>query len=193
MLPRAILTRSLARSLATTPHPLFPLRCLSTKPEHQEQAPKSWLTRKVESSPVAKKWFLTLTSFLGYGSPKQLAGRRSFVLYENIVATAPDQDPAFWQKGIYPTSYRFFVITNLPLSRMPPSANIPVLVHSNQSPYLAPHSPSARPSQRARTTLHSSTHRPLLHRRRRPHPRRSPTPIKALSSIHLHLVLLRQP
>lgn len=66
-------------------------------PESEQQA--SWLTRKVESSPAAKKVFLGLAKALGYGSPKQLAARRAFVLYEKIAATRPEGDVAFWQNG----------------------------------------------------------------------------------------------
>lgn len=99
MLARTLLTRSLTRSLVSTNHLCrLPIRCITTEPEH-----KSWLTRKVEDSPAAKKWFLGLTKLLGYGSPKQLAGRRAFVLYEHIVAAAPDQHPDFWKNGILAT------------------------------------------------------------------------------------------
>jgi cytochrome b pre-mRNA-processing protein 3 len=43
--------------------------------------------------------FLKLTTLLGYGSPKQMAGRRSFVLYGQVCAVKPDQDRTFWQDG----------------------------------------------------------------------------------------------
>ncbi|XP_006455853.1 hypothetical protein AGABI2DRAFT_187987 [Agaricus bisporus var. bisporus H97] len=81
----------------------------------RHKRPKSWLTRKLESSPTAKKWFLSFTNLLGYGSPKQLAGRRAFVLYEQIVAAAPDQYPGFWQKECHlpPTFQSWFTVTNL--------------------------------------------------------------------------------
>lgn len=99
MLLRTFLTRSLARSLASRTPLHRPIRCITTQPDRQDQQQKSWLTRKVESSPTAKKWFLKFTGLLGYGSPKQLAGRRAFILYEHVVATTPDQDTAFWQNG----------------------------------------------------------------------------------------------
>jgi len=63
------------------------------------EQPKSWLTRKVESSPAAKKVFLGIAKALGYGSPQQVAGRRAFLLYEKVAAVAPDQGKEFWQKG----------------------------------------------------------------------------------------------
>jgi len=66
---------------------------------------KNWLTRLVESSPTAMKIFLKYTNALGYGSPKQLAGRRAFVLYEKVCAVKPDEDRGFWQNGMCPRSY----------------------------------------------------------------------------------------
>jgi cytochrome b pre-mRNA-processing protein 3 len=59
----------------------------------------SWLTRQIESSPAAKNAFLGIAKVLGYGSPKQLAARRAFVLYEKIAAMKPDEDKAFWLNG----------------------------------------------------------------------------------------------
>ncbi|KAJ3564017.1 hypothetical protein NP233_g8567 [Leucocoprinus birnbaumii] len=114
MLPRILLTRTLARPLASTTHLSLPLRCISTKPE-QPAPPKSWLTQKIETSPIARKWFLAMARGLGYGSPKQLAGRRAFVLYEHVVAPTPDQDPEFWQKECHlpPTFQSWFTVTNL--------------------------------------------------------------------------------
>ncbi|KXN85188.1 CBP3-like protein [Leucoagaricus sp. SymC.cos] len=112
MLPRTLLSRTLTRSLTSPAHLRLPLRCLSTQPE---PPPKSWLTRKIESSPTTKNWFLNLTKIFGYGSPKQLAGRRAFVLYEHVAATTPDQDTAFWQKECHlpPTFQSWFTVTNL--------------------------------------------------------------------------------
>lgn len=61
---------------------------------------KSWLTQKIETSPAAKKMFFGITNLLGYGSPKQVAGQRSFAMYEQICAVRPDQERLFWQKGM---------------------------------------------------------------------------------------------
>jgi len=94
MFPRALLiTHTLARSQARL---WYPIRYFTTQPE---QPSKSWLTQKIESSPAARKWFLTIVKGLGYDSPKQLAGRRAFVLYERVVALTPDTNVTFWQKG----------------------------------------------------------------------------------------------
>ena len=62
---------------------------------------KSWLTSKVESSSSAMKIFLALTNLLGYGSPKQIAGRRAFALYDQVCAAKPDQDRSFWRDGMF--------------------------------------------------------------------------------------------
>ncbi|RDB18650.1 CBP3-like protein [Hypsizygus marmoreus] len=93
-------------------------RCFATKPQPPPRPPvvqKSWLTRKVESSPAAMNVFLKLTNALGYGSPKQLAGRRAFVLYEQVCAVRPDEDRAFWQDECHlpPTFQSWFTVTNL--------------------------------------------------------------------------------
>ena len=64
----------------------------SPQPPAQPEAQTSWLTRKVKSSPLAKKLFLQVTNLLGYGSPKQVAAGRAFALYEHIVAVTPGAD-----------------------------------------------------------------------------------------------------
>ncbi|KAF8225210.1 hypothetical protein L208DRAFT_1425509 [Tricholoma matsutake] len=81
----------------------------------QKTQEKSWLTRKVEASSSAMKIFLKLTNLLGYGSPKQIAGRRAFALYNKICAVQPDQDRSFWQDECHlpPTFQSWFTITNL--------------------------------------------------------------------------------
>ncbi|KAF9443365.1 hypothetical protein P691DRAFT_737963 [Macrolepiota fuliginosa MF-IS2] len=115
MLVRTIVSRALVRSLASPARIRLPLRSITTQPANQNEPQKSWLTRKVESSPEAKKWFLRLTALLGYGSPKQLAARRALVLYEHVVAVTPDHDRAFWQNECHlpPTFQSWFTITNL--------------------------------------------------------------------------------
>ncbi|KAG6867515.1 hypothetical protein C0993_001778 [Termitomyces sp. T159_Od127] len=56
-----------------------------------------------------------ITNLLGYGSPKQLAGFRAFVLYEHVVAVTPDADTQFWQQDcrLPPTFQSWFTVTNL--------------------------------------------------------------------------------
>ncbi|KAK0218757.1 hypothetical protein IW262DRAFT_1317584 [Armillaria fumosa] len=79
--------------------------------EHQ----KSWLTRKVESSPTTRWWFMKFVNLLGYGTPKQLAGRRTFPLYARLCAAAPDAEMTFWHQDcdLPPTFQSWFTVTNL--------------------------------------------------------------------------------
>ncbi|KAK0187201.1 hypothetical protein F5146DRAFT_985266 [Armillaria mellea] len=76
---------------------------------------KSWLTRKVESSPTARWWFMKFVNLLGYGSPKQLAGRRTFPLYAKLCAAAPDAEMTFWHQDcdLPPTFQSWFTVANL--------------------------------------------------------------------------------
>lgn len=60
---------------------------------------KSWLTKKVEASPSLKKVFLQAANLMGYGSPKQVAGRRAFAMYEQLCIIRPEEDKTFWQEG----------------------------------------------------------------------------------------------
>ena len=90
------------RFLATQPSRTNPSKSstnqtLTPPPKREEE--KSWLTQKVEASPLTRKFFLGLTNLLGYGSPRQVAGRRAFAIYEQIAARAPDQDKDFWLQG----------------------------------------------------------------------------------------------
>ncbi|KAG5643912.1 hypothetical protein DXG03_009484 [Asterophora parasitica] len=113
MVARSVLLRPLraARLVAQ------PVRLLHAQNSQQKAAPqpKSWLTHKVESSPGAMKAFLRFTNFLGYGSPKQLAGRRAFALYDQVCAVTPDADKDFWQNAcrLPPTFQSWFTVTNL--------------------------------------------------------------------------------
>lgn len=111
MVARSILARHLRsyhRPLAIPYHATRYITSQSSpktrpRPSSSSGAPpareKSWLTRKVESSPAAMKVFVKLTNALGYGSPKQLAGRRAFAFYEQVCAVKPDHDREFWQQG----------------------------------------------------------------------------------------------
>ncbi|CCL98381.1 uncharacterized protein FIBRA_00376 [Fibroporia radiculosa] len=77
--------------------------------------PTSWLTRKLEDSPAAKSAFLKFATFMGYGSPKQVAGRRAFAMYERLCVVRPDEDKAFWQDDCHlpPTFQSWFTVVNL--------------------------------------------------------------------------------
>ncbi|KAK7460561.1 Serine carboxypeptidase 3 [Stygiomarasmius scandens] len=84
-------------------------------PVSSANRPKSWLTQKVETSPIVRYWFNAITTVLGYNSPKQIAGRRSFLLYEQVCAVAPDAGKDFWQNecDLPPTFQSWFTVTNL--------------------------------------------------------------------------------
>ena len=96
-------------------------RCMTTKPPQKPQPKllnhmplkRSWLTRKVEESLMWRTLFFKITDLIGYGSPKQMAGRRSFILYDKVCAVKPDDDRAFWQDGESNTCYSPFGATGL--------------------------------------------------------------------------------
>ncbi|KAL6303177.1 hypothetical protein BKA93DRAFT_789622 [Sparassis latifolia] len=81
------------------------------KPRH----PKSWLTKKLEANPAAKSAFLKMMGMLGYGSAKQVAGRRAFLMYERLCVVRPDEDRMFWQEECHlpPTFQSWFTVVNL--------------------------------------------------------------------------------
>lgn len=149
--------RNCQRSLGVTRHGTRLLGTQKTAATSSDSLPpmreKSWLTRKVDSSPNAMKIFLKLTTLLGYGSPKQMAGRRAFALYGQVCAVKSDQDRSFWQDGVFaltlPSLYHNYF-------RMPSSTNLPVLVYHYQPPYLAPHRTTTCTSSTARKVLHPS-------------------------------------
>ncbi|KAH0581730.1 hypothetical protein H2248_011415 [Termitomyces sp. 'cryptogamus'] len=103
-----------AEKIVSAPQPHAQAQKVGPSPQPPAR-PQSWLTRKVKSSPLAKKLFLNLTNLLGYGSPKQLAARRAFHLYEHVVAVTPDADTHFWQQScrLPPTFQSWFTVTNL--------------------------------------------------------------------------------
>ena len=109
----SVLLRSLRnRSLPSKPL-YYTKRCITTKPPQNTQPKslnhmspnKSWLTHKVEESPIWRTLFFGLTNIMGYGSPKQMAGRQAFILYDKICATKPDEDRVFWQDSKLDTSF----------------------------------------------------------------------------------------
>ncbi|TFK23347.1 hypothetical protein FA15DRAFT_594332 [Coprinopsis marcescibilis] len=127
MVARSLLLRQLASCRRPLPVVAYSPRRLNSSGSTSQPPPspakvpapheKSWLTRQVETSPRAKRAVLALAKAMGYGSAKQLGGRRSFVLYEKVCAVKPDEDAAYWQKECYlpPTFQSWFTITNLHL------------------------------------------------------------------------------
>lgn len=106
MLPRSALRvlakRQCIRRLATQPPKITLTASASPTPPPPSAPPKrqkTWLTRKLEGSPIALSALRGLGRILGYGSPEQIAGRRTFVLYKQLCAVRPDEESAFWQNG----------------------------------------------------------------------------------------------
>jgi len=68
------------------------IRCIASSSASNSNTPypsqgqKSWVTRQVETPPFARKVFMALATALGYASPRQMVGRRAFVLYNNVCA-----------------------------------------------------------------------------------------------------------
>lgn len=104
LLPESLRVRS-TRLLTTSSGPA----AQSEQPENTPRRPKSWLTRKLEKSPAAKSAFLKMANIMGYGSPKQVAGRRAFAMYEQLCVVRPDEDMAFWQEGTSVCSHGCFI------------------------------------------------------------------------------------
>lgn len=140
--------RCYAQKVESAPQPPQPKK-VDPSPQPQPQQHQSWLTRKIKSSPRWRKLFFQFTNLLGYGSPKQVAGRRAFFLYERVVAVTPDADTHFWQQGAI---FSDFFISSLTSCRMSSSADFPVLVHCHKSPHMDAHSPSSFATRRQ--TLH---------------------------------------
>ncbi|EPS97892.1 hypothetical protein FOMPIDRAFT_16300, partial [Fomitopsis schrenkii] len=127
MLPRSTLARGArnasdalrrcTRRVSSAPPPAEqqpstePVPGPSTVPSRE----KSWLTKKVEASPSLKRVFLQAANLMGYGSPKQVAGRRAFAMYEQLCIVRPEEDKAFWQEECHlpPTFQSWFTIVNL--------------------------------------------------------------------------------
>lgn len=82
---------------AITPGPSPPSSPESSAVKSQFQ--ESWLTRLVRRNPAAKRAFLGLMTLFGYNSPKQIAGRRAFYLYEYVCAVKAGEEKDFWQNG----------------------------------------------------------------------------------------------
>ena len=48
---------------------------------------------------MARAAFFKLLNVMGYGSAKQYAGRRTFVMYSNLCVPRADEESAFWREG----------------------------------------------------------------------------------------------
>jgi cytochrome b pre-mRNA-processing protein 3 len=71
------------------------------------RSPESWLTRYIKKSPAAKRVFMAVVGAMGYNSPKQVAGRQAFMMYERLCVPKPQEDREFWQEGESLTCTRY--------------------------------------------------------------------------------------
>jgi len=130
------------RRLATAPPPSgTPQPTPSSQPYRHEKAEpeRSWVVQKIRANPISFKIVRALGRAMGYGSMKQVAGRRTLAMYEQVCAIKASEDRVFWQEGehlppVRGLSPRGLTPGCLSLRFAP---NIPILVHYNQSPCLA--------------------------------------------------------
>ena len=110
MVARSILLRTLRCQkipLHVSPSSICSIKTKATNKTHSgppastPAEKKSWLTHKVETSPAARRVFVGLTNLLGYGSPKQVAGRHALFFYERVCAVKPDEGSQFWKNGAF--------------------------------------------------------------------------------------------
>jgi hypothetical protein len=97
------------RRLATvTPPPETPEPAPSSKPCRYEKAEpeRSWLVQRIRANPFALKTVRALGRAMGYGSIKQVAGRRTLAIYEQVCAIKASEDRAFWQGECLPSERR---------------------------------------------------------------------------------------
>jgi len=95
------------RRLATAPpSPKTPQFTPSSQPyRHEDAEPeRSWVAQKIRTIPIAFKIVRALGRAMGYGSTKQVAGRRTLAMYEQVCAIKASEDRVFWQEGDHPPS-----------------------------------------------------------------------------------------
>ena len=134
------------RRLATAPPPPeTPQSTPSPNPYRYEKAEpeRSWVVQKIRANPIAFKIVRALGRAMGYGSTKQVAGRRTLAMYEQVCAIKASEDRVFWQEGELFPSVRWLSSHRLTPRRLSLrfAPNIPILVHYNQPPHLAPDRP----------------------------------------------------
>lgn len=74
-----------------------------TEPYHYEkpQVQPAWLSKKILENPTSRSLFLKFMTLFGYGSKKQIAGRRAMYLYESLCAVKAEEDRDFWRNGAF--------------------------------------------------------------------------------------------
>jgi len=94
------------RRLATAPSPPeTPQPTPSSTPYRygKTETERSWVVQKIRANPIAFKIVRALSRALGYGSTKQVAGRRTLAMYDQVCAVKASEDRAFWQGGHLPS------------------------------------------------------------------------------------------
>ncbi|TDL19645.1 hypothetical protein BD410DRAFT_752095 [Rickenella mellea] len=96
--------------LIVTPPPRQPYNYQPPTPP-----PETWLTTYLKKNPRAMRVFEGFTSAIGINSPKQVAGRQSYVIYQNACATREAAELDFWHQKcrLPPTFQSWFTVTNL--------------------------------------------------------------------------------
>ena len=175
---RGVFRAQQLRCLVTTPPPPE-IPQPPPKPYRYEKAePKrSWAVQKIRANPTALKIVQALGRAMGYGSTKQVAGRRTLAMYERVCAFKASEDRVFWQEGEQLPSTRSLLHCGLTLAHLSLrfASNIPILVHHNQPPRLAIDRSVTRTPTTSRHKPHSRSDRPLLLGYRRPSQGRAPT------------------
>ncbi|KAF8506191.1 ubiquinol-cytochrome C chaperone-domain-containing protein [Hysterangium stoloniferum] len=84
---------------------------------HKDPAPlpRSAVTRWILASPTRTNALLKLGDLFGYGSPKQVAGRRALLIYEICRDVSSGPEKSFWYDSLSlpPTFQSWFTVTNL--------------------------------------------------------------------------------
>jgi len=92
------------RRFATVPPPETPQLAPSSKQYRYEKAEpeQSRVVQKIRANPIAFKIVRAIARAMGYGSTKQVAGRRTLAMYEQVCAIKASEDRVFWQGEYLP-------------------------------------------------------------------------------------------
>ncbi|KAF8516228.1 ubiquinol-cytochrome C chaperone-domain-containing protein [Gautieria morchelliformis] len=99
-------------SILAKPNQPFPAPYQPSPPKKHTRSP---ITDWILSSSFRTNALLTMGDWLGYGSPKQVAGRRSKIIYALCSEVALGHDRKFWYDtlSLPPSFQSWFTITNL--------------------------------------------------------------------------------
>jgi hypothetical protein len=95
------------KSKAPSPAPVAPATSATPKANAGTTKPaldahkESWFTGALRSSPLAMGIFLRAVRVLGYGTPQQIAARRTLALYEVLCSGRVEEEAKFWTEREY--------------------------------------------------------------------------------------------